>query len=259
MPLRGDRDDPGGDLSDGPRFAADLHCHLLPGIDDGARDLGDAVEMAREAAADGIGAVCATPHIRHDHDVRIEELAERVAELGAALAERGVPVQLLTGGEVAETALDGLDDGELDLVALGEGRWILLEPRPGPLTEGLAAAVDRLAARGFRAIVAHPERHADEKIAERLRTLVDRGALVQVTAEYLARGDTAPLLLELAGSGLVHLIASDAHSSRAGRPLRLSDGFERLRSVHPLRDHLEWIARTGPYGIVSGGEVRSPF
>lgn len=120
-------------------------------------------------------------------------------------------------------------------------------------------AVDDLAARGFDAIVAHPERHADEEIAARLRALVDRGALVQVTAEYLVRSETAPLLLELAESGLVHLIASDAHSSRAGRPLRLSEGFERLRAVDALRDHLEWIAWTGPYGIVSGAEASPAF
>jgi protein-tyrosine phosphatase len=63
----------------------DLHCHLLPGIDDGARDLPDAVEMARQAEADGIAAICATPHIRADHAVHIEELPGRRGGRGAAL------------------------------------------------------------------------------------------------------------------------------------------------------------------------------
>ncbi len=67
----------------------DLHCHILPAIDDGARDLADSVAMARQAAADGIEAVCATPHIRHDHDVRIEEVADRVGALNAVLREEG--------------------------------------------------------------------------------------------------------------------------------------------------------------------------
>ena len=57
----------------------DLHCHILPGLDDGARDLDDALGMAGQARTDGITAVCATPHIRHDHDVRITELRDRVA------------------------------------------------------------------------------------------------------------------------------------------------------------------------------------
>jgi tyrosine-protein phosphatase YwqE len=63
----------------------DLHCHLLPGVDDGALDLADSLAMARQAEADGISAICATPHIRHDHDVRIGELHARVAELNRAL------------------------------------------------------------------------------------------------------------------------------------------------------------------------------
>ena len=259
MSLRGDRDGPGGDLSGAEGFAADLHCHLLPQIDDGARDLDDAVEMARQAAADGIEAICATPHIRHDHDVRIAELAERITELSAALAEREVPVAVLAGGEVAETALAGLDDEELSRVALGGGRWILLEPRPGPLSDHLVDAVDELAERGFGSIVAHPERHADETIATRLRELAGRGALIQVTAEHLVRDDTAPLLLALADQGLVHLLGSDAHSSRAGRPVRLSPALQRLASVERVRGHLGWISREGPRAVVSGGGVEPPF
>jgi protein-tyrosine phosphatase len=100
----------------------------LPGIDDGARDLDDAVAMARQAQADGIAAICATPHIRHDHDVRIPELPSRLAELAAAVTAAGCRTRVLPGGEVAATALDGLDDRDLAAVSLrGSGRWILLE------------------------------------------------------------------------------------------------------------------------------------
>ena len=66
----------------------DLHCHLLPGVDDGALDLEDSVAMARRAQREGIGTVCATPHIRADHDVRIGEIAGRAAALGEELARR---------------------------------------------------------------------------------------------------------------------------------------------------------------------------
>jgi len=71
----------------------DLHCHVLPGIDDGAVDLADAVALMRQATADGIATVCATPHIRHDHEVRIGELPERVAALRsrADAPRRGAP------------------------------------------------------------------------------------------------------------------------------------------------------------------------
>ena len=263
--MRGDRDGSGGDLSRPSRpsrptgFFADLHCHLLPGIDDGARDIDDAVAMARQAADDGIEAICATPHIRSDHDVRIGELPERIAELVAALAERGVPVRVVPGGEVAEPVLDTIDDDELRAVALGIGRWILLEPRPGPLSDHLLRGVDELAARGFRSIVAHPERHADAEIASRLRRLTEGGALVQTTADHLVRPETAPLILELAEEGLIHLLGSDAHSSRVGRPVRLSPALESLRALERIRPHLGWIAYDGPRAVLEGGEVRPPF
>ena len=257
--MRGDRDGPGGDLSPAGGFAADLHCHLLPGLDDGARDMDDAVAMARQAAADRIDAICATPHIRHDHDVRIGELADRVAAVRDALRGAAVPVEVLAGGEVAETALDGLDATELESVALGAGRWILLEPRPGPLSAHLDAAVDRLEEAGFGAIVAHPERHVGPDVADRLRALVERGALVQATADYVVRPDTAPLLLDLAAQGLVHVLGSDAHSSLAGRPVRLSGALDSLRAVERVRDQLDWVARVGPSSIVSGDPVEPPF
>jgi protein-tyrosine phosphatase len=69
----------------------DLHCHILPGIDDGALDLPDSLAMARVAAADGIDVIAATPHIRHDHDVRIPELAGRVEEVNRGAARRRDP------------------------------------------------------------------------------------------------------------------------------------------------------------------------
>jgi protein-tyrosine phosphatase len=66
----------------------DLHCHLLPGLDDGAVDLADAVAMGRQAAASGITHICATPHIRHDHDVKIYELPDHIGLVADALARR---------------------------------------------------------------------------------------------------------------------------------------------------------------------------
>ena len=209
----------------------DLHCHILPGIDDGARDLDDALAMARQAQADGIEVVCATPHIRHDHDVRIHELDERVGALQEELDHAGIAVRITRGGEVAETILDHLTDDELATVALG-GRWILLEPRPGPLGEHLVDGVDRLAQRGFGAIVAHPERHAADDIEERLAQAVERGALVQATAAALADGgDGAAWLTRLTHDGLIHVLGSDAHSSLAGRAVELSAAYAQLESA----------------------------
>jgi protein-tyrosine phosphatase len=237
----------------------DLHCHILPGVDDGALDPRDSAGMARQAAADGIEAVCATPHIRHDHDVRIHEVAGRVATLNAALREEGIPVVVLQGGEVAETAVEGLSEEELSQVALGGGRWILLEPAPGPLTDSLARRVEHLAERGHRALIAHPERHLSEDMFERIAGLVALGALVQATADFFLRERMAVGMRALAEAGLIHVLSSDAHSSHGGRPLRLSAAFEKLCEIEPLTPHIEWMRQTAPRAIVEGQPLEAPF
>ena len=237
----------------------DLHCHILPGVDDGALDIRDSTALARQAAADGIEAICATPHIRHDHDVRIDEVEGRVESLNRHLRGEGVPLTVLPGGEVAETAVEDLSEDELSRVALGRGRWVLLEPAPGPLTDSLRRRVEHLAERGHRALIAHPERHLSDDMYERIAGLVVAGALVQATADFFLREQTAAGMLALAEAGLVHVLSSDAHSSHGGRPARMAAAFERLGEVEPVAAHLEWMRETAPRAIVEGAELELPF
>ncbi len=216
--------------------------------------------MARQGEEDGVELVCATPHIRHDHDVRIHELPERVESLNAELERAGLGVRVLPGGELAETALSGLDDGELRAASLGGGgRWLLIEPAPGPLGEPLVRHVEALHERGFQVLVAHPERHPGEQFVMRLIELCERGALIQLTADALVGGEAADALLDLAGRGLVHVLGSDAHSSHFGRELRLSAGLARLEGVERLRPHIDWIAREAPAAIVRGDALVAPY
>jgi protein-tyrosine phosphatase len=244
---------------DEPR-KVDLHCHILPRLDDGAVDLEDSVGMARQAEADGIEIVCATPHIRSDHPVVIKELADRVAAVNEELSRHGIGVRVVTGGEVAEPLLESLSDEDLCDVTLGRGgSWILVEPRAGPVSDFLLRAVEHLGDRGFRAIVAHPERHPSADFRERLEALVERGALIQVTAALIADGPAAPVMLELAERGLVHLLASDAHSSHAGRAVRLSEGLAALEGVERVKPHLDWVAWEGPEAILRGEAAGLPF
>jgi protein-tyrosine phosphatase len=234
----------------------DLHCHILPALDDGALDLADAVAMARQAESDGIETVCATPHIRADHAVSIDELPVRVSELNGELDRLGVPTRVATGGEVAETALPDLDAADLRAVSLGGGgRWILLEPAPGPLGESLDVAVETLGRRGFRSLIAHPERHFHAELAAHLARLVELGALVQVTAALLGDEHAGPTMVDLAQAGLVHVLGSDAHSSHGGRPVRLSDGLATLRDAGLSPERLDWIARQAPRAIAAGEEL----
>lgn len=236
----------------------DLHCHILPGIDDGARDLDDAVAMALQARADGIATVCATPHIRHDHAVEIASLPRRVASVQAELDRRGVAVRIALGGEVAQTQVDDLADDELRAVSLGgAGGWILLEPAPGPLDARLELSVERLAARGLRAVIAHPERHADADLEMRLETLAAHGCLIQWTAAFVADPGMAEWIARWARMGLVHLLASDAHSSHFGRPVALAEGFAALGETLPEAS-VRWMAHEAPAAILRGEPVTVP-
>jgi protein-tyrosine phosphatase len=237
----------------------DLHCHILPGVDDGALDIRDSAGMARQAAADGIETICATPHIRHDHDVRIDEVAGRVEAVNQRLREEGVPVTVLSGGEVAAMAVEGLGEEELAQVALGDGCWVLLEPAPGPLDERLERCIVGLAERGHRSLIAHPERHLSEDMFERIARLIEAGALVQATADFFLREPIAAGMRALAEAGLVHVLSSDAHSSHGGRPVHLAAAFEKLGEIESLQPHLDWMAETAPQAIVAGEALEIPF
>jgi protein-tyrosine phosphatase len=237
----------------------DLHCHILPALDDGSLDLQDSLDMGRQAASEAIEAVCATPHIRHDHDVRIEQLAGRVEAVNERLREEGVPVTVLQGGEVAETAVEDLSEEELGRVTLGDGKWILLEPAPGALSDGLVRRVEQLAERGHRALIAHPERHLSADMYERIAALIDAGALVQATADFFLRERTAGGMISLAKAGLIHVLSSDAHSSRGGRPVRMKAAFERLGEIESVAPHVPWMRDVAPQAIVEGKDLSVPF
>ena len=238
----------------------DVHCHLLPALDDGPRDISDTVAMGRQAADDGIDVIVATPHIRDDHDIVIAELETLVAVANEALDQEGVPVRIAQGGEIAAERIESLSADELRLVSLGiGGSWLLVEPRPGPIDDHLVELVDRLHHRHFHVLVAHPERHAGADFLERVRHLVERGASIQATASHVADGPASPTLLRMAEDGLIHAIASDSHSPTIGRPVMISHAVERLAEIDFLRPHIEWITTDGPAAMLRGEHIKPPF
>ena len=109
--------------------AADLHFHLLPGVDDGPAGLADSIALARAATADGTATVVATPHVRGDFFTDVASLPERVAELRGALADERVALEVLCGGELGHEMVGLLSQAELDTIAQGPParRWVLVE------------------------------------------------------------------------------------------------------------------------------------
>jgi protein-tyrosine phosphatase len=195
---------------------AELHFHLLPGVDDGPDDLATALDLAREAVADGTGLVVCTPHA---HMIDVDELPDRVRQLRAALAAAGIDLELRRGAELSWDHVARYDDRMLETVAQGPPgrRWILVEaPLPGTGDlDDFEPAAQELRDRGYGLLVGHPERSAammaDPDAVDRLIAAGDR---VQVNASSLVgyHGSAARAAgIEIVRSGRADVLASDAH------------------------------------------------
>ena len=205
---------------------ADIHFHLLPGVDDGAADLEETVELARLAEADGTGVIVATPHVRSEFVTDVSDLPDRVAEVRARLRLEEIDVDVRCGGELGHEMVGRLGQSDLDTIAVGPpgSSWILLEAPFEGLGEELHVAADELRDRGFAVVLAHPERSAvvmADNVAV-LRRELAAGSLLQVNAWSLAGGYEAEAkrhALWLVSSDMVTCLASDAHPGWRGPAL----------------------------------------
>jgi protein-tyrosine phosphatase len=246
---------PGRHLGPG-RVLIDLHCHALPGIDDGPRRQDEALALLRAAAAAGTRTVVATPHVSRRFPSAPEAIEDGVAELRAA----GSPVELLAGAEVTHEMALRLPDETLRRLTLGSSRCLLLEtPLEPVIGPDLERCVDDLLARGYRVLLAHPERApALRDDPGRLRALVERGALCSITAAALAGGfgeASRWFALELLRDGLVHSVDSDAHHATT-RPPGLRLGIAAAAAALPaVAARAEWLTNDVPAALLADGEL----
>src|SRR5688500_13311327 len=184
--------------------------------------------MARAARAAGITTLAATSHIDHNFLVDPAGIPERVAAVRALLAEHGVDLDVVRGGEVALTRLIELTDDELRHVHLGRGRHLLVEPPFASPVPSLEKLFDDLRERGHEVLIAHPERCVATAAPDRAQALVEQGAILQVTGSALLGqfGSTVrATAIELLARGIVDVIASDAHGA-ASRSMDLAAAIE---------------------------------
>ena len=195
----------------------DLHSHLLPGLDDGARDLGESVAIARAMVDDGVRTVAATPHVRHDYPTSADAMEAALVLVRDAVVAAGWPLEVLGGGEIALDALSALAPGARARFGLGgNARLLLLEVPYEGWPIGLSQTVFELSVEGVVAVIAHPERNPEvQQRPDLLADVVRVGGVVQLTAASIdgrlgrAAARCARRLLELE---LAHLVASDAHA-----------------------------------------------
>ncbi len=215
-----------------PPPLVDIHCHLLPGVDDGPAGWDDTLAMARLAVADGISTVVVTPHQSSGPGRNsAEAIREQTAQLQQFLHRQEVPLRVLPGAEVRIEAdlADKLRGGEL--LSLADRRRHVLLELPCEIYLPLDRLLYELEAIGMTAILAHPERNLGI-LAQRqvLPPLVEAGCLLQVTAGSLtgAFGSAVQDCAEwLVAQRLVHFVGTDAHGVRSRRPL-LRRAFDRV-------------------------------
>ena len=219
---------------------------MLPGLDDGAADLDEALAICRAAAADGIEAIAGTPHVRSDFPTTPDEMESALAGLRSAAHDL---IRVLPGGELALDEL-GRPDEELARFGLGGNRRYLLVETPyfgWPLD--FASNLVGLLERGFTPVLAHPERNGDvQHRPELIEQLVDLGSLVQVTASSVdGRGGrrTRSCSSTLLERGCMHLIASDAHTP-AIRAVGMSAAAHAVGDAELAR----WLTSDVPRAIV---------
>jgi protein-tyrosine phosphatase len=231
----------------------DLHCHILPGIDDGAADLSTALEMASASVADGVSVVACTPHILpglyHNSGAQIRQAT---TQLQGALDREGISLKLVTGADnhVVPNFAKELRSGHL--LSLADTRYVLVEPPHHVAPPRLEEFFFELLTAGYVPILTHPERltwvssHYDA-----IQRLVRAGVWMQLTAGSLTGtfGRRAKHWAErMLDDGFAHILATDAHNVDR-RPPDLAAGRESA-AKRVGAEEAEHLVMTRPEGVL---------
>jgi len=242
----------------------DLHCHILPGIDDGAKTPEESLKMAGIALRDGIHTIVATPHTLGIHSNNIRSVEKSIAGLAGAFSINGINIKLIPGADVPLSAglMDKIKGGEAGTIN-NNMKYILLELPSYTVPPRVKDLIFDLKMNGITPVITHPERNLMiQQNAGIVYDLVIMGALCQITAMSIT-GDfgeiprkSAAILLE---RRLVHVIASDAHSADYRPPL-LSKAVEAAANILGNYDEAERMVRYVPAAIIAGNmpEIADP-
>jgi len=232
----------------------DLHCHLLPGIDDGAPSLEVALAMARMAAEDGIRLTCCTPHIYPGlYDNEGPDIRRRVADLRRVLVEAGIPLELSHGADthLVPEVLSGVRSGRIPTIA--DSRYLLIEPSHTVRPPRFLESVFDLTVAGYVPVITHPERltWVDQHYSDFL-TLARGGAWLQVTGGALL-GRFGPKATRYAerfvGDGWCDVLASDGHSTGRRAPV-LAEALARAERLVG-REEAGRLVRDRPQAVLA--------
>lgn len=240
----------------------DLHCHILAGFDDGPADQEESLAMCRQASADGIRTIVATPHYKPgSYEWKMDALFLAVCGLQSAVTSAGINLTILPGAEAA--LFPELPDllREKNFLTINSGCYFMVECTPHSVPANAGQFLLSLMDGGVVPVIAHPER-CDLFFSqpELLSHLVAKGALLQLTAGSIT-GQFGPQVrdfsLILIKKGLAHIIASDAHDV-SQRPPRLA---EAVSLVADLVGHqrAQAMVNSSPAAVVASRPLRFPL
>ncbi|MGA2034077.1 MAG: CpsB/CapC family capsule biosynthesis tyrosine phosphatase [Thermoguttaceae bacterium] len=241
--------------------SVDLHCHCLPGLDDGPRTREEAILLCRKIVEDGVTTTIATPHQlgRYYRANSAVKVRQAVNELAAELARENIALEILPGADVRvdERVIELLDAGEV-LTLADRGKYLLLE-LPHELFVEPQPLLTALIRRGIRPIMTHPERYPYlQGSLEIINHWVGQGAVIQITAGSLL-GDFGPAAFEMAWEmtrcGLVGVVATDAHDHQRRAP-RLSAAIARLWAEMGSQ-FARHVCLLNPLAVLDGQDIRS--
>jgi protein-tyrosine phosphatase len=235
----------------------DIHAHVLPGIDDGPDELEESIAMASAAVSCGTCTLAATPHLHTAFpDVHVSQLAGRCQGLRKALRERAVPLEIVGGAEISVDWLVNATDADLALASYGQRGTDLLIETPLNNAMILKSVVPHLQAKGYRVILAHPERAlAVQRDHEWLQPMIHVGLLLAIDAESLLGGrGSGPgrAARRLCTDGLAHVIASDGHRAADWRPVTLLHEAHQAAGELVGPDRAAWMTYGAPRSILDG-------
>ena len=236
----------------------DIHCHILPGVDDGATSVADSLEMAAMAAADGIKTIIATPHANHMYPpLPPMDYLQRIASLQNEIERTKIPLRILPGADVQITESLAARVRNRQILTLADtGRYILLE-LPHDIYVPIEGLMAELKPIGVRSILSHPERNRGiQADLDLLGPLVEQGCLLQVTAGSILGEfgkEAKAAALRMFGRRLVHFVATDAHSPRIRKPL-LGQAYQRVAALTD-RSYADQIFKHFPGAVAEGKPI----
>ncbi len=236
----------------------DLHCHLLPGIDDGPETMEEALALAAHAVQSGIVHSVVTPHVhigRYDNE--LASIERHLGRFRAELERRGIELQLSLGAEVriGEAIIEMVMQNRIPFLGERDGyRIMLLELPHSHVPVGSDKLVGWLLKHKIRPIIAHPERNKDvHQDIDKITPFVSMGCWLQVTAGAVVGNFGEPSrkrAVELLERGWVSILASDAHNLEH-RPPELEPGRRAAAAV--VGEEASWkLVRDTPLSIVNG-------